>query len=100
MIIGIDIDDTLTFLQNTRILTAEKYIRKNKLNYKLLKKDTHLFSEMFDWPIEENNKFWFKEADKMLAKVKTRNYASETIKSFKNNGHKILIITSRTNEWH
>lgn len=100
MIIGIDIDDTLTFLHDIKIKTAQDYINKNKLPYKLVKTDTHLFSEMFDWPITECDKFWFKEADKMLTQVKAREFASETIKRLKEKGHKIVIVTARTKEWH
>lgn len=100
MIIGIDIDDTLTYLHDIRIKTAERYIAQNNLPYKLVKTDTHLFSEMFDWPVDECDKFWFKEADRMLSKVKAREYASETIKNLIASGNKIIIITARTSEWH
>ncbi len=100
MIIGIDIDDTLTFLQRIKIKTAQDYIKRNNLNYKLVKADGNLFSEMFDWPNEVCDKFWFEEADKMLASVKARDYASDTLKRLKEEGNKIVIVTARTKQWH
>lgn len=100
MIIGIDIDDTLTYLHDIKIKIAKQYIKEHNLPYKLVRTDTYLFSEMFDWPIEECDKFWFANADKMLAEVKARQYAAEVISKLKHNGHKILIITARTKEWH
>ena len=100
MIIGIDIDDTLTFLQKIKIKTAQDYIKNNNLNYKLINSDANLFSEMFDWPSDVCDKFWFEKADKMLAKVKPRDYAGKVLKRLKKEGHKIVIITSRAKEWH
>ena len=100
MTIGIDIDDTLTFLHDIKIKTAQNYISNHNLNFKLVRSDTHLFSEMFDWPASECDKFWFDEADKMLSEVKPRVFAREFIKKLKNLGHKIIIITARTKELH
>lgn len=100
MIIGIDIDDTLTYLKDVRIKTAEKYIKKNHLNFRLVRTDTYLFSEMFDWSAEECDKFWFAEGDKMLASVPARKNASKVITKLKSEGNKIIIITARTKEVH
>ena len=100
MIIGIDIDDTLTYLYDVKIKTAQDYIKKNKMPYKMVKSDANFLSDMFDWPAEECDKFWLKESDKMLSKVKARDYASEVIKRLRQKGHKILIITARNKEWH
>lgn len=100
MKIGIDIDDTLSFLEKTRVKTAKKYLKRNHLNYKLIRKDTHLFSEMFNWPQEECDKFWFEMADDMLLKAPVRKDASKVIKRLKKEGNEIIIITARTQKWH
>lgn len=100
MIIGIDIDDTLTYLHDIKIKAAQDYIKKNKMPYMLVKKDANFLSDMFDWSNEECDKFWFQEADKMLSRVKAREFASDVIKRLKYAGHKILIITARNIDWH
>lgn len=100
MNIGIDIDDTLTDLSRIRIQTAKEYFKEMNIMHNLIRTDTHLFSEMFDWNQDECDKFWFEKADDMLLKVKARKNASKVIKALKDNGHKIFIITARTKEWH
>lgn len=100
MKIGIDIDDTLSFLEKTRIKTAKKYLKDHGLNYKLIRRNTHLFSEMFNWSQEECDKFWFERADKMLLNAPIRKDASKVIKKLKKEGNEIIIITARTQKWH
>ena len=100
MIIGIDIDDTLTYLQPVKLKTAQEYIEKNNLGFKLVDPNALFFSQMFDWTSEECNDFWFSEADKMLTNAPARKYASSVITNLHNKGHKIVIITARTTEWH
>ena len=100
MIIGIDIDDTLTYLQPVKLKTAQEYIAKNNLGFKLIDPNALFFSQMFDWSGDECNEFWFSEADKMLTSAPARKYASSVITNLHNQGHKIVIITARTTEWH
>lgn len=87
-------------MHDIKIKTAQNYIANHNLNFKLIKSETHLFSEMFDWPASECDKFWFDEADKMLSEVKPRILARETIRKLKDLWHKIIIIIARTKEWH
>lgn len=100
MIIGIDIDDTLTFLQDTKIKTAQNYIKKHNLPYKIVNPDALFFKDMVNWTEEECDTFWISEADEMLAKVPARKNASKVITNLKQNGHKIVIITARSSQWH
>lgn len=100
MNIGIDIDDTLTYLTEVKKALVENYIKRNNLPYKVVRTDTHLFREMVGWPKEINSKFWDEEADKMMESVPAREHASEVIKKLRKQGHKIFIITSRTKEFH
>jgi uncharacterized HAD superfamily protein len=100
MKIGIDIDDTLTSLLDVRIKTAQDYIKRNNLPYHLVRTDTNLFSEMFDWNQEECDKFWFLEENEMLANVLPRENASKCIKQLKDLGYEIYIITGRSLKWH
>lgn len=100
MNIGIDIDDTLTYLKDIKIQYAKKYIKNNNLSYKLINADSVFFSEMFDWPIEECDKFWFEESFNMLSSAPARQNASLVLNNLRQNGHKLIIITARSNNWH
>ena len=100
MIIGIDIDDTLTLLQEIKIKTAQNYITKHNLPYKIVNPDALFFKDMVNWTEEECDTFWISEADEMLAKVPARKNASQVITNLKQNGHKIVIITARSSQWH
>ncbi len=100
MIIGIDIDDTLSFLYDRKIKVAEEYIRKNKLPYLLINKEANYLSEMFNWSNEECDKFWIEESDNLLAGARVRDFASVVIRRLKEAGHKIVIITARSTDWH
>ena len=100
MIIGIDIDDTLTYLKDSKIESATNFIKNNNLPYQLIDPDAIFFKDMFDWPEEVCNQFWYAEADKLLSSVPARDNASEVVSRLKNAGHKIIIITARTTEWH
>lgn len=100
MIIGIDIDDTLTLLQKIKIKTAQNYITKHNLPYKIVNPDALFFKDMVNWTEEECDIFWISEADEMLSKVPARKNASKVITNLKQNGHKIVIITARSSQWH
>ena len=100
MIIGIDIDDTLSLLQPLKIELANKYIKENNMPYKLIKPNANFFSEMYDWPADVCDKFWDLIGDYLLDTVNAREHASEIISKLRNNGHKIIIITARSSDWH
>lgn len=100
MIIGIDIDDTLTELKQPKIEIAEKYIKEHNLPYKLISPNSAFFREMFDWPIDVCNKFWFEKSFELLDNALPRENASNVIQKLKSLGHTILIITARANDWH
>lgn len=101
MTIGIDIDDTLTQALETKIATAKAYIKQENLPYKQAKdKKLHLFSELFNWTTKDWEKFWFKHADIMLAKLPTKPNASKITHALKNMGHTIIIVTARSPQWH
>ena len=92
MTIGIDIDDTLSFLQDTKIKTVQNYINKNKLPFKIINPDALFFSQMVDWTEEDSDIFWVKESETMLAEVPARENASTVIENLKQQGHKIPVL--------
>ena len=55
---------------------------------------------MYEWPGDECSKFWREIADTMLAKAKPKASAVNVVNNLKKYGHKIIIISARTNQWH
>lgn len=100
MTIGIDIDDTLTNLVEAKIECVEKYFKEKGLNYKLVDKAGYYLSKMFDWPEEEWRKFWFERMDDFLSSASPRERAKEVVNALKKDGHKIVIITARSDDFH
>ncbi|MGD9901044.1 MAG: hypothetical protein AB7S44_00715 [Spirochaetales bacterium] len=100
MIIGVDIDDTLSDIYRLKRRKIGKYLKDNKLKFKLINKNTNFVSKMFDWPDTEWRKFWCEHADKMLSTAKPRRNVAKVLKKLHDEGNKILIITARTTEWH
>lgn len=96
MIIGIDIDDTITQLKDRKIEIATKYIKEHNLPYKLINEDGVRFSMMYDWPLEVCNKFWLEIAFELLDSATPRPNAVNVIQKLKSLGHKIVIITARS----
>lgn len=100
MNIGIDLDDTLSTLQALKLKTANEYFKKYNISYNLINKNANRFGEMYDWTGEECSKFWREIADTMLSKAKPKASAVNVVNNLKNSGHKIIIISARTNQWH
>lgn len=100
MIIGIDIDDTLTSLTKIKHKWCKKYIKQKGWQYKLVNKNARFIKDKFNMSEEHLNELWFDIADKMLNTAKPRKGASKYITKLKNQGHKILIITARHVRWH
>lgn len=99
MIIGIDIDDTLTTEHEFVINYGTMYCHKLR-KYSLKKIDTASITEMFDWPIDVAHEFYYKYAEE-ISKQPAVPFASEVIKKLKKEGHQIYIITARrhNDEW-
>jgi uncharacterized HAD superfamily protein len=98
MIIGIDIDDTLSVLNKHKVKVANKYIKQNKLPFKLIDKNKQFFSEMYSWSKEECNKFWTECASDLLATAPPRRNVKKFIDKLKSDGHKIILITARSTD--
>ena len=99
MIIGVDIDDTLTSEHDFVIHYGTMYC--NKLGkYNLKRIDTVNITEMFDWPLKIAHEFYYKYSEK-ISEQPAVPFASEVLKKLKKEGHQIYIITARkqNDEW-
>lgn len=99
MIIGVDIDDTLTIEHSLVIDYGTMYC--NKLGkYHLKTIYSPEIVEMFDWPLKVAHEFYYKYAE-TFAEYPAVPFASEVLNKLKQEGHQIYIITARkhNDEW-
>lgn len=61
MRLGFDLDDTLTDNEGYAQKFCENYLKQNNIPYKVLKTDTMMLTEMFNWTKEQFDEFWTKE---------------------------------------
>ena len=92
---GFDLDDTLTDNEGYAKEFCEKYLKQNSIPYKILKTDTSMLTEMFDWTKEQFDEFWVKEGLNYLNGAPARKGAFEVLTQFKKDGDEIYVITQR-----
>jgi len=100
MIFVFDLDDTICDTDGY----SEKYIlnffKRTGLPYKQIAK-TARFAEMkFDWDFDIALAWYKTFGDEMALHFPIKNNAVEIINSLYNQGHKIIIATARSTDWH
>lgn len=89
MKIGIDIDDTITETK----WEISKQIKKYRRKYKLARySETHQLSE------EHFKNFMVEFGEKVYLGMKVKKHATEVIRSWKEKGHYIILVTARCEE--
>lgn len=97
MNIGIDIDDTINRLSDILPKYAKKYNKENKIEYRI-KNDKWDFHEAFGWDEDNIERFLCKNIEVCFTKAKIKKNAKKYINKLKEEGNKIIIITSRSEE--
>lgn len=106
MIIGIDIDNTLTNVQEELNRAAYNYAIKlgKKIDSSVISEDINnngsFYKEKFKFSYEELKFFLKNIQEEIINKAKPRLGVIDTIKELKQKGHKIYIVTARTSEFH
>ena len=99
MKIGIDLDDTLTDIQDEWRKLAVKYDKtlrgKGIVNF-----DKALLGEKFDWSSEERDYFLKNYRLEVVKKARLRINALETLNELKRRGYEIVIITARSDKYY
>ena len=99
MVIGIDIDDTISNTYEYIFPYAQKYtIEDLNKEIKDVNRDsiTHMYVETFhSWTEEQSKKFFDQYYEIIIKNVKTKLYAVDIINKLKSEGHKIYLITAR-----
>lgn len=97
MNIGIDIDDTINNLCDILLEYGTKYNKDNNIEYDI-QPDKYDFNAAFGWNDENVQEFLSKYIEKCLKEVTVKEDAKKYIKKLKEEGNRIVIITSRNSE--
>lgn len=107
MNIGIDIDNTITEVQEQLNNAAFKYAIKLGKNidntgnsFEDIKNNGDMYKKKFKFSYNELKYFLKNIQEEITNKAKPRDNAVETINRLKKEGHKIIIITARDSEFH
>ena len=106
MIIGIDIDDTLTDIRDELKDAAINYAKQlgknisNEDRYIENQNNGNDYQEKYGFNYEELKYFLRVIQEEITKNAKPREYVRETIKKLRENGNKIYIITARDVEFH
>lgn len=107
MNIGIDIDNTITEIQEELDNAAYEYAIKlgknikNSENYlEDIKNNGETYKNKFQFSYEELKYFLKNIQEEITNRAKPRFNAVETINRLRREGHKIIIITARDSEFH
>ena len=99
MIIGIDIDDTISNTYETSLGYAFRFNKedlKRESNIKSIKANDHYYIRtIFNWTPEDDLKFWTKYFNNIIDEVKIKPFAKEIINKLKDEGNTIILISAR-----
>lgn len=92
--IGIDLDDTISSSNEMFIKYAKLYNREKKINFKIDETQWDL-DKSFGWNDNNYKEFCKQYLRTLLNEAEIKYNAAEKINKLKNEGYKIIIITSR-----
>lgn len=97
MKIAVDIDDTLNIID--RIGKAGAYIERKNLDFHLAREYSNKFVEVYDWEMPDVLEFIRDGGIVAFTDAEVRKGARETLAKWREAGHEIVILTSRSEEW-
>ena len=89
MVIGLDVDNVISDFDK---LVMEAIVKSGK---KIVRTDTPLYKERFNWTSEEKNIYFQKNMEKLAKKLPVRKNARYVINKLKELGNEIVIISHR-----
>lgn len=99
MRIGIDIDDTMTFIKDDLEQAAILYDKSIGNSGKFLN-DSYYVGKRFNWNKEEYHYFMGTVREQVVCNAKLRDGLIECLNDFINNDIEIIIITARNNTYY
>lgn len=100
MIIGVDLDDTLTRLIKGFIKAGKEYCKANGIKKAIINRHSEQIDEIFGFDENQVRDVWFNFFFEALNNYASRPGASQVMKSLKERGHTIYIVTARDFIWH
>ncbi len=100
MIFVFDIDDTISETDKCSDKYIAKFLKDSGSVYKRVR-DVARFTEMkFDWPEDVALKWYKTYGDQMAEQFNQKRNAVEILTFLHNKGHKIVLATARSTDWH
>jgi len=96
--IGIDIDGVLNDVAQWHYSFGTKFCLEHNIN-RGFHPDKYYMEEEFMLTKEENQEFWRQYIFDLLIAIDPRPFASEVIHKLRQDGHKIIILTARNNQY-
>ena len=97
MKIAVDIDDTLNIID--RVGKAGAYIERKNLDFHLAHEYSNKFAEVYDWSPSDVLTFIRDGGIVVFTDAEARKNARETLARWREEGHEVVILTSRNEEW-
>ena len=98
-VIGVDLDDTITDIQNEMKKYAKIFDMENN-GHGIVDSSKYLVGEMYGWNSEMRDKFFLTYRKEIVTKAKVRHGVVKNFKNWQKNGYKIIIITARNNKYY
>ena len=99
MRIGIDIDDTMTFIKDDLDEAAINYDKSLGNSGEFLN-DNYYVGKRFNWTKEQYAYFMGEVRKNVVMNAKLRNGLVEVLTKLREQGHEIIIITARSNRYY
>ena len=97
MKIAVDIDDTLNIID--RVRRAGAYIERKQLDFHLVDERSNHFVKVYDWEMPDVLEFIRDGGITAFTDAEARKGAREALTAWREMGHEIVILTSRSEEW-
>ncbi len=97
MKIAVDIDDTLNIID--RVGRAGAYIERKNLDFHLASEFSNKFVEVYDWEMPDVLEFIHDGGIVAFTDAPARKGAKEALTKWREEGHEVVILTSRQENW-
>lgn len=98
-IIGIDLDDTITDIQDEMKEYASVFDQENN-GHGIVNPNKYLVGEMYNWSDEMKNKFFSTYRKNIIMHARVRQDVEKIFSKWQSLGYKIIIITARNSKYY
>lgn len=98
MRIGVDIDGVLNDISAWHLAFGAKYCSDHQID-RGIRDDEYYVKDVFSLTQMEADDFWFRYNLELIENIPSRPFASEVLERLRSEGHKIVILTARNNDY-